>query len=127
MSRVFGISSAPKFLTELPLGSNSFDRKFPSNILKLYRLKKLYLLRNSGISGNVPSNIGKMTSLIELELYLSFTSLYGNIPSDCGLLKYLHSLLSYGIDLVPTYISFLYIICIDTTHRYQLKYYYDVR
>ena len=85
LTHVTGISSAPKSLKELRLGSNSFDGKFPSEILELDRLKKLYLSYNPGISGNVPSDIGDMTRLTELEL--SFTSLHGNIPSEFGLLK----------------------------------------
>ena len=77
-------------LKELRLGSNSFDGKFPSKILKLDWIKKLYLLHNTGISGNIPSDIGKMTGLMETEL--SFTSLHGNIPSRFDLLKELHYL-----------------------------------
>ena len=72
-------------LIELQLGSNPFDGKFTSKILKLDRLKNIYLLKNDGIGGNVSSNIGKITCLMELEL--SFTSLHGNIPSRFGLLK----------------------------------------
>ena len=82
---VTGISSAPKLLAELRLGSNYFDGKFPSEILKLDRLKKLHILHNTGISDNVLYDIGKMTGLMELEP--SFTSLHGNIPSEFGLLK----------------------------------------
>ena len=85
--------SDPKFLTEFRLVSNSFDSKFPSKILKLYRLNNIYLLHNPVISGNVPSGIGKMNFLMEIELY--FTSLYGNIPSEFGLIK---DLCYIGID-----------------------------
>ena len=35
-------------------------------------------------------------------------------------------LLSYGIELVPTYILFLNIIYIDTIHKYQTYYDYGV-
>ena len=93
LTHVTGISSAPKSLTELRLDSNSFDGKFPSELLKLDRLKNLDLSYNPGMSGNVPSGIGEMISLRELEL--SHTSLHGNIPSEFGLLKDLRYL---GMD-----------------------------
>ena len=79
------ISSAMKFLTELRIGFNYFDSKPPSNNLKLDQIKKLYILKNPVISVNVPSNIGNMTGLVDMEL--SFTSLNGNIPFEFGLLK----------------------------------------
>ena len=53
--------------------------------MKLDRLKKLCLLRNLGISGNAPYDIGNMTGLVELDM--SFTSLYDNTPSEFGLIK----------------------------------------
>ena len=94
---VNGISFTPKFLTELPLGSNSFDRKFPSEIMKLDRIKKLYLFHNTIISGNNPSNIRKMIGLMDLDL--SLISLHGNIPSKFGLIKEL-----FYLDMDDTHI-----------------------
>ena len=84
---------APKFLTELRLGSNSFNGKFPSKILKLDHLKKIYFLHNTRISGNFPSDIINVTGLIDMEM--SFTSLHGNISSKFGLIEDLHYL---GMD-----------------------------
>ena len=75
LTHVTSIPSAPKFLTEFRFGSNFFDRKPPSNILKLDRLKNIYLLHNTGISVNAPSNIRKKTGLMELDI--SFTPLHG--------------------------------------------------
>ena len=83
LNRVTGIFPAPKLLTELRLGSNYFNRKFNSNTMKLDCLKKLYIFNNPVISGNVPSDIGNMTGLMDMDLY--FTSLYGKIPSGFGL------------------------------------------
>ena len=69
----------------LRIGSNYFDRKFPSSILNLDSLKKLYILHNPGISVNISSSIGNITGLMDLEL--SFTSLHNNIPSEFVLLN----------------------------------------
>ena len=80
LTRVTGIWTPPKLLTELRLRSNFFNMKLPSEIMNLGRLKKLYILHNPGISGNVPSRIRKMNGMMDLEL--SFTSLHGNIPSE---------------------------------------------
>ena len=85
LTHVIVILSAPKLLTELRLGYNYFNRNFPSNILNLDRLNKIYIFHNPGIIGNDPSKIGNMTGLMYLVLY--FTSLHGNTPSKFGLLK----------------------------------------
>ena len=85
LTHVTVISSAPKLLIELRFGSNSFDRKSFSNILKLDLVKKPYLKHNTRISGNAPSDIGEMNGL--MELYMSFISLHGNTTSSFYLLK----------------------------------------
>ena len=85
LTHVTGISPDPKFLTELRLGSNSLDDKSPSDILNIDSIKKIYILYNTRISGNVPSDIVKMTGL--LHLVMSFTSLHGNIPYKFGIIK----------------------------------------
>ena len=103
MTHVTRILSAPKLLTELRHGSNSFDGKLPSKILNLDWLKKLYLLHNPGISGHTPSNTNKMTDLMDLEL--SLTSLHGNISSVFGLPKDLFYLGIYETHIhgpIPT-------------------------
>ena len=74
LTPVTGISSAPKWLN-------------------LDRIKKLYLLHNPIISGNIPSDIGNMNGLVELDM--SFTSLHGNIHSKFGILR---DLLYLGMD-----------------------------
>ena len=84
-NRLTGISSAPKFLTELRIGSNSFDREFPSEVMQIDRLNKLYLFHCPKIIVNIPSYISKITGMMVLGL--SFTSLHGNIPSEFSLFK----------------------------------------
>ena len=85
LTHVIKILSAPKLLTELRLGYNYFNRNFPSNILNLDRLNKIYIFHNPGIIGNDPSKIGNMTGLMYLVLY--FTSLHGNTPLKFDLIK----------------------------------------
>ena len=95
------------------LGSKSFDGNFPSKILKLDRLKKIYLFHNPGISGNVPYNIVKMNGLMELEI--SLTYLQGNTPSEFDLLK---DLIYIGMD--ETHIHGP--IPADLENMHQIKY-----
>ena len=110
LTHVTGITSASKLLTEFRLSSKSFNGKFRFKILNLDRLKKLYLLQNPRISGNVPSNTVKMTGLMEMEMYL--TSLHDNIPSKFGMPK---DLLYLGMD--ETHIHGLIPADLDNMHK----------
>ena len=83
LTHVTRIFPAPKYPTELRLVS--FDGKLPSKILKLDWINNLYIFQNTIISGNVPSNTGNMTGL--MDLYLSFTLLHGKTPSDLFLIR----------------------------------------
>ena len=115
MTHDTGIFYAQKLLIELWLGSKSFNGKFPSYILKIDRLKKLSILRNPRISGNVPSNIGKSIGLMKLEM--SFISLHGNIYLKFSLLKYLCYL-----DMDETHIHGP--IHADLDNMHQIKYFF---
>ena len=67
------------------LGFNSFIGKSPSEVLNLDRLKNLYFLQNPVISGKSPSDIGKTTGLMDMDL--SLTSVHGKITSEFGMIK----------------------------------------
>ena len=76
-------------LVELNIGDNPFDiTPFPKQILQLKNLNVL-LLYNCSISGQIPSEIGNLTDLIDLELSQNFLS--GSIPLEISNLKNLIS------------------------------------
>ena len=72
-------------LVELNIGDNPFDiTPFPKRILQLKNLNVL-LLYNCSIFGQIPSEIGNLTDLIDLELSQNFLS--GSIPLEISNLK----------------------------------------
>ena len=93
LTHVTGVSSAPESLRELRLSSNAFNGKFPDELTKLNKLKVLHVSHNPGISGALPSDIGKMQNLRDLDL--SYTSLRGVLPSEIGELSLLQH---FGMD-----------------------------
>ncbi|CBI25073.3 unnamed protein product, partial [Vitis vinifera] len=77
----------------LSLGDNQFERSsFPLEILKLDKLYWLYLT-NSSLEGQVPEGIGNLTQLQNLEL--SDNYLHGEIPVGIGKLSKLWQLELY--------------------------------
>lgn len=77
----------------LSLGDNQFERSsFPLEILKLEKLYWLYLT-NSSLEGQVPEGIGNLTQLRNLEL--SDNYLHGEIPVGIGKLSKLWQLELY--------------------------------
>ncbi|KAJ8762633.1 hypothetical protein K2173_008072 [Erythroxylum novogranatense] len=84
-------------LITLSLGDNPIQRTpFPEEILKLTKLKWLYLT-NCSIEGTIPPGIGDLTELINLEL--AQNSLSGEIPSEIGRLQNLWQLELYKNNL----------------------------
>ncbi|KAJ8772259.1 hypothetical protein K2173_027436 [Erythroxylum novogranatense] len=84
-------------LITLSLGDNPFPRTpFPNEILKLTKLKWLYLT-NCSIEGTIPPGIGDLTDLVNLELSDNYIS--GEIPSEIGKLKNLWQLEVYNNSL----------------------------
>ncbi|XP_030537848.2 receptor-like protein kinase 7 [Rhodamnia argentea] len=69
-------------LVYLSVGDNPFGSfPFPGEILDLYELKWLYMA-NCSIQGEIPSGIGRLNKLINLEL--SSNNIIGEIPAEIG-------------------------------------------
>ncbi|XP_019232950.1 PREDICTED: receptor-like protein kinase HAIKU2 [Nicotiana attenuata] len=84
-------------LTFLSLGDNLFDKSpFPLEILNLNKLYWLYLT-NTSIEGQIPEGIGNLTLLENLEL--SYNYLSGKIPDGITKLTKLHQLELYENEL----------------------------
>lgn len=84
-------------LTFLSLGDNLFERNpFPLEITKLHKLYWLYLT-NSSIEGQIPEEIGNLTLLEHLELSDNF--LVGKIPDGITKLTKLSQLELYDNEL----------------------------
>ena len=79
-----GIESVPTTLEELHLSSNALDGPFPHEVFRLKKLKVLRATYNHGITGTLPTEVGQLTHLRELEF--SYNSFTGKIPSELGLL-----------------------------------------
>lgn len=87
-------------LAFLSLGDNPFDPSpFPTEILKLDKLYWLYLT-NSSITGELPADIGNLSLLQNLEL--SYNNLTGAIPPSIGKLRNLWQLEIYNNNLTGT-------------------------
>lgn len=85
-----GIEAAHDTLTELQISSNAFKGSFPSEVFKLKKLQTLRATFNSGITGELQSDIGNLIHLRELDL--SFNSFSGKIPKQLGKLTTLQYL-----------------------------------
>ncbi|KAI3417364.1 Protein kinase domain-containing protein [Psidium guajava] len=84
-------------LVYLSVGDNPFDSfPFPGEILDLYELKWLYMT-NCSIQGEIPSGIGRLNKLINLEL--SSNNITGEIPAEIGNLTDLWQLELYNNGL----------------------------
>ncbi|KAL1812083.1 hypothetical protein ACET3Z_022148 [Daucus carota] len=84
-------------LSFLSLGDNLFEKNlFPLEILKLEKLYWLYLT-NSSIEGQIPEDIGRLTLLEHLELSANF--LFGKIPVGITKLTKLSDLFLYDNNL----------------------------
>ncbi|PHT41690.1 Receptor-like protein kinase HAIKU2 [Capsicum baccatum] len=84
-------------LTFLSLGDNLFDKSpFPLEILNLDKLYWLYLT-NTSIEGQIPEGIGNLTLLENLEL--SYNKLSGNFPNGITKLTKLKQLELYANEL----------------------------
>lgn len=84
-------------LVVLSLGDNPFDlTPFPIEVTGLVNLNWLYLT-NCSIGGKIPSGIGNLTELINLELAANY--LTGAIPQEISKLKKLWQLELYANDL----------------------------
>ncbi|XAR62034.1 Non-specific serine/threonine protein kinase [Bertholletia excelsa] len=84
-------------LVALSLGDNPFElTPFPDMVLELAKLNWLYL-SNCSIEGQIPSAIGNLTELINLEIADNF--LIGKIPPGISKLKKLWQLELYYNDL----------------------------
>ncbi|KAK1359149.1 receptor-like protein kinase HAIKU2 [Heracleum sosnowskyi] len=85
----------------LSLGDNVFEKNpFPLEILKLEKLYWLYLT-NSSIEGEIPEDIGNLTLLEHLEL--SYNFIFGKIPVGIAKLTKLSELYLYDNDLSGTF------------------------
>ncbi|CAA2994888.1 receptor kinase HAIKU2 [Olea europaea subsp. europaea] len=85
-------------LIVLSLGDNPFDRTpFPSAILKLTKLKWLYL-SNCSIEGKIPDGIGNLVELMNLELAQNYIT--GEIPVGISRLRNLWQLELYQNELI---------------------------
>lgn len=84
-------------LSFLSLGDNLFEKNpFPLEILKLEKLYWLYLT-NSSIEGQIPEDIGNLTLLEHLEL--SYNFMFGQIPVGITKLTKLSELYIYDNNL----------------------------
>lgn len=84
-------------LVVLSVGDNPFDKApFPTEVLKLTKLNWLYMA-NCSIGGKIPSGIGNLTELINLELSMNYLS--GDIPSEISKLSKLWQLELYSNEL----------------------------
>lgn len=78
-------SSSFRALTFLDLSWNELRGELPAAIGSLSRLEDLFLNSNRGLNGTIPSTIGKLASLVRLDL--SNCGLEGSIPEEVGELQ----------------------------------------
>jgi Leucine-rich repeat (LRR) protein len=83
LTKVDGIQDAPETLVDLELTKNQITAGFPSEILSLTNLQKLYLNFND-MEGSLPREIGNLKLL--KELYLFSNKMTGTLPSEIGFL-----------------------------------------
>lgn len=87
-------------MTRVILNTNSLVGSIPTQIGKLSELTELYLSANNDMESEIPSELGKLTKLLLLDL--SNMSLVGRIPSELGLMVRLTSLVMSTNDLTGT-------------------------
>jgi Leucine-rich repeat (LRR) protein len=86
---VAGIENAQSKLYDLHIAGSALTTSFPTEVLQVTSLKKLFLEDNR-ISGSIPLAIGNLRSLIKLGLKTNY--LTGTLPSELGLLTRLDTL-----------------------------------
>ena len=96
-------------VTGLYLSANSLNGEIPSDLGNLTSLRVLYLSTN-GLSGEIPSDLGNLTSLRALDLTLN--DFQGEIPPELGNLVNLQSLWIFDNRLSG---------CVPTSLRGQLE------
>ncbi len=97
-----GVSTAGGRVTHLLLHDNGLSGSIPSSLGRLENLEALYLSGN-GLSGSIPSSLGDLANLEEL--YLQDNGLSGSIPSSLGGLENLIELYLWSNRLtgsIPT-------------------------
>ncbi|XP_027174166.1 probable leucine-rich repeat receptor-like protein kinase At1g35710 [Coffea eugenioides] len=82
----------------LDLNNNHFSGVIPLTLSNLTKLSWLYIHGNPAMGGVLPEQIGRLKSLLELDL--SYCGFFGSIPPTLGHLSNLHSL-----DLSTNYFS----------------------
>ena len=97
LTHMVGISYDRDLLRELRIVSNNFEVKFPHELTNLNNLKVLHVSYNPVFIGYLPSDIGKVSNLQDIELY--YTSLEGVFPLKIGNLSLLQYLGRYETQL----------------------------
>jgi Leucine-rich repeat (LRR) protein len=85
-----------EYTTELDLSNSGLTGEIPSEIGNLTNLTKLYLNGNQ-LTGSIPPEIGNLTNLTRLILYNN--QLTGSIPSEIGNLTHLNFLYLHNNQL----------------------------
>uniref|UniRef100_A0A7N2LC98 non-specific serine/threonine protein kinase n=1 Tax=Quercus lobata TaxID=97700 RepID=A0A7N2LC98_QUELO len=78
------------YLTDLEIGVNNFGGELPKCIANFSTTLIYFLLNNNKISGNIPTGIGNLTNLEELDM--GNNKLSGHIPFEIGKLHKLQHL-----------------------------------
>ena len=90
------VAGTPPRVTALKLGSLGLTGELPSAIGRLTQLRELDLARNA-LAGPIPAELAQLTSLEELDL--STNQLTGRIPMGLGAIASLESVFLYGNKL----------------------------
>ena len=85
----YGVTCEAGHVSQLSLSSNRLNGQLPAEIGNLTSLTALYLGGNQ-LSGSIPAEIGNLTHLTDL--YLFYNQLNGSIPPEIGTLMSLASL-----------------------------------
>ena len=97
---LWGVDYSIENTTVLDLSNSGLTGEIPSEIGNLTNLEKLYLYDNE-LTGSIPSEIGNLTNLTSLELH--YNQLTGEIPeSICNIIS---SILLSNNKLCPPYPS----------------------
>ena len=90
ISTWYGVSASKGWVTELDLRNNNLTGEIPSELGKLTNLTDLLTLSRNALSGSIPTELGKLTNLTHLSL--RDNALSGSIPTELGKLTNLTSL-----------------------------------